>query len=210
MARIFDSLVRLLPGEQRYALEELWANAGSAALPDLLAGLTDRNTVLVLDDLDDLQDAETGRFDSKELVSFLTAICSHRRPPLIVTTSRLPIGVRPSIGAHIARIEISEGLTAHHGTDLLRRFDADCEAGLRDLSDEQLRGAVDQVYGMPRGLELLVDYWSSRQTATLQAILSSRDAPEILLERLVSEGFQRLDAVGRDITRPVTAAALFG
>jgi hypothetical protein len=80
LARIFHALVRLLPAEQHDQLEEQWTNAGAGALPDLFAALADRKAVLVLDNLDDLQDPETGRLTSADLVSFLTAVCSHRQP----------------------------------------------------------------------------------------------------------------------------------
>jgi tetratricopeptide (TPR) repeat protein len=201
LARIFHALVRLLPAEQRDQLEEQWANAGADALPDLFAALADRKAVLVLDNVDDLQDPETGRLTSADLISFLTAVCSHRQPPVVVTTSQRPLGLPPRIGAHVIRIEIEEGLEVDDAVELLRHLDADGEAGLRDLPDAQLRQAVEHVHGMPRGLELLVALLAERQTATLQRIFDAHDTPEVLLGRLVSEGFKSLDAVGRDVLR---------
>ena len=88
-----------------------------------------------------------------------------------------------------------------HAAELLRHLDADGEAGVRDLPDAQLHQAIEHVHGMPRGLELLVALMAERQTATLQRIFDTDDAPEVLLGRLVSEGFRSLDTVGRDVLR---------
>ena len=217
LARIFHALIRLLPAERREQLEEQWTNARAGALPDLLAALAGRKAVLVLDNLDDLQDPETDRLTSTDLVFFLTAVCSHRRPPVVITTSQRPLGVPPALRAHVTRLEIDEGLAMNDAVELLRHLDADGESGVRDLPDAQLHQAIKQVYGMPRGLELLVALMAERRTATLQRIFNAHDTPEVLLGRLVFEGFKSLNAVGRDVLRlfaladtPLPVAALPG
>ena len=83
LARIFHALTRLLPQDQRDRLEEEWANAGADALPDLLTALRARNAVLVLDNLDDLQDPDTGELTNQGLITFLTAICRAPQPPIV-------------------------------------------------------------------------------------------------------------------------------
>jgi hypothetical protein len=65
LARVFHALTRLLPQGQGDRLEEAWGNAGADVLPDLLSALRARRAVLVLDNLDDLQDPDTGNSPTK-------------------------------------------------------------------------------------------------------------------------------------------------
>ena len=90
-ARIFHALTGLLPQDQGDGLEKAWANAGADVLPRLLTALRARNVVVVLDNLDDLQDRETGELTDRGVITFLTAIGRGSRPPVVITTSQHPI-----------------------------------------------------------------------------------------------------------------------
>jgi hypothetical protein len=206
LARIFHALTRLLPQDQGDRLEEMWANAGADALPDLLSALRASDAVLVLDDLDDLQDPDTGELTNQEFTSFLIAICRDPHPPIVVTTSQHPIELPLEAFGHFALLEIDDGLDADEAVELLRHLDFAHRAGLRDLPDEELRQAAERVYRMPRGLELLVALMAKRKTATLQRLLDAQDTPEVLLGKLVSEGFHSLDELGRDVVRLLALA----
>jgi len=206
LARIFHGLTRLLPQDQGDRLEEQWANAGADALPDLLTALRAGNAVLVLDNLDDLQDTDTGELTNQGLITFLTAICRDPQPPLVVTTSQHPIELPLEIFGHFSLLEIDDGLEANEAAELLRQLDADNHAGLRDLPDAELLQAAERVHRIPRGLELLVALMGKRRTATLRRLLDAQDTPEVLLGRLVSEGFHSLDEVGRDVVRLLALA----
>jgi tetratricopeptide (TPR) repeat protein len=205
LARIFHALTRLLPQDQGDRLEEQWANAGADALPDLLSALRARNAVLVLDNLDDLQNPDTGELTNQDLITFLTAICRDPHPPIVVTTSQRPIELPLETFGHFTVLEIDDGLDADEAVGLLRQLDADNRAGLHSLPDAELLQAAERVYRIPRGLELLVALMAKHRTATLQRLLDAQDTPEVLLGRLVSEGFHSLDELGRDV---VTLLAL--
>jgi hypothetical protein len=205
LARIFHALTRLLPQDQRDQLEEEWANAGADALPDLLTALRARNAVLVLDNLDDLQDPDSGELTDQGLIAFLVAMGRAPHPPIVVTTSQRPIELPLELFGHFVVLEIDDGLEADEAVELLRQLDASNRAGLRDLPDAELLQAVERVYRIPRGLELLVALMEKRRTATLRRLLDAQDTPEALLRGLVSEGFRSLDDVGRDV---VTLLAL--
>jgi hypothetical protein len=206
LARIFHALSSLLPQGQRDRLEESWANAGAEALDDLFSAIRDRKIVIVLDNLDDLQDQETGRLTGDDLLRFLTAACRYRNPPLVITTSQHPLGLPSEISVYVTRIDIAEGLDLEEAVELLRQLDSDGEAGLRDLPDRELQRAAELVHGIPRGLELLAGQLTDRRTATLQRILEAKDTPEVLLGRLVSEGFHSLGSVGQDVVRLLALA----
>ena len=109
LARIFHALSRLLPQDQRDRLEEAWANAGADVLPDLLTALRARNVVLVLDNLDDLQDPDTGELTNQDLITFLTAICRAPQPPIVITTSQHPIELPLEIFGHYILLEMDDG-----------------------------------------------------------------------------------------------------
>jgi tetratricopeptide (TPR) repeat protein len=205
LARIFHALADLLPQDQRDRLEKQWTNVRTGALPGLLAALRPRNAVLVLDDLDGLQDPETGEFTNPEIVTFLTAVCRDPQPPLVVTTSRYPVELPLEILGRFAPLEIDDGLEADDAVELLRELDA--YDRLRDLPDGELRQAVERVYRMPRCIQLLVHLLGRRRrTATLRRLLDAKDTPEALLSELVSEGFHSLDEVGRDVVRLLALA----
>ena len=205
LARIFHALADLLPQDQRDRLEKQWTNVRTGALPGLLAALRPRNAVLVLDDLDGLQDPETGEFTDPEIVTLLTAVCRDPQPPLVVTTSRYPVELPLEILGRFTPLEIDDGLEADDAVELLRELDA--YDRLRDLRDGELRQAVERVYRMPRGIQLLVHLLGRRRrTATLRRLLDAKDTPEALLSELVSEGFHSLDEVGRDVVRLLALA----
>jgi tetratricopeptide (TPR) repeat protein len=205
LARIFHALADLLPQDQRDRLEEQWTNVRTGALPGLLAALRPRNAVLVLDDLDGLQDPETGELTNPEIVTFLTAICRDRQPPLVVTTSRHPIELPLEILGRFAPLEIDDGLEADDAVELLHQLDA--YDRLRGLSAAELRQAVERVYRMPRGIQLLVHLLGrKRRTDTLRRLLDAKETPEALLDELVSEGFHSLDEVERDVVRLLALA----
>jgi tetratricopeptide (TPR) repeat protein len=206
LARVFHALTRLLPQDHGDRLEEEWANAGADALPDLLVALRARRVVLVLDNLDDLQDPDTGELINQGLVTFLTAICRDPQPPMVVTTTQRPIELPLEVFGHFTILEIDDGLEANEAVELLRQLDADNQAGLRDLPEAELLQAAERVYRIPRGLELLTALLQRRRTATLRRVLDAQDAPEVLLGRLVSEGFFGLDEVGRDVVRLLALA----
>lgn len=206
VARIFHALTGLLPQDQGDRLEKAWANAGADVLPDLFTALRARNTVVVLDNLDDLQDRDTGELTDEGVINFLTAICRGLRPPIVITTSQHLIELPPELFGHFTPLEIDDGLEAHEAAELLRRLDENNRAGLRDLPEAELLQAAERVYRMPRGLELLVGLMARRKTATLQRLWDARDTPEKLLGQLVSEGFHSLDEVERDVVRLLALA----
>jgi tetratricopeptide (TPR) repeat protein len=198
LARIFHALAELLPQDQRDLLEKQWTNARTDVLPDLLAALRARNAVLVLDDLDRLQDRETGELTSDDLVTFLTAVCRDPQPPVIVTTSQHPIEFPLEILGRFTPLEIDDGLEVDDAVGLLRQLDA--YDRLRDLPGAELRQAVERVYRMPRGIQLFVQLLGrKRGTATLRRLLDAKDPPEAVIEQLVEEGFHSLDEVERDV-----------
>jgi len=205
LPRIFHSLTRLLPEDEGDRLEKAWASVGADALPDLLTALRARNAVLALDNLDKLQNPDTGELTDQGVIAFLTAIFRDPRPPVVITTSEKPIGLRGIFG-HFTLLEITDGLDPDGAAELLRKLDENNLAELRDLPEAVLLQAAERVYRMPRGLELLVGLMAERRTATLQRIWDARDTPEILLGELVSAGFRSLDEIGRDVVRLLALA----
>jgi tetratricopeptide (TPR) repeat protein len=201
VGRVYHELARLVDDEQRNRLETLWRNAGPEAVPELLSALRDYDAVLVLDNLDDVQDADTGALADDGLTSLLSSVCRTTRPPVVVTTSQRPLTLPADLRHHVRRIELDEGLEVLDAVQLLRRLDDNGDAGLRDLPDSTLLQVVERVYCMPRALELLVSLVADSQTATVQGLFDAGDTPEELLRALVSEGFASLDPVDRDVVR---------
>ena len=98
LAYIFQQIAELLPESEQARLSNRWASAGEATLDDLFDSLRARRVVVVLDNLDDLQEPETGEFRTRDVPTFLTAVATAPRAPQVVTTSQqrplLPMDVR--------------------------------------------------------------------------------------------------------------------
>lgn len=202
--RVFHALTRMLGGPAYERLERLWDSHDPQAIYELFEAVESLNVVLVLDNLDDLQDPATGQLKDVDLESFLDAACRVPRPPLIVTTSQKPLALPSELNHHVYRIEIAEGLELQDAIAYVREADAHGAAGLRDAPEDVVVHLVDKVHRLPRGLELLVSLRTDDPAFVLD---EDPDATvEEAIEHLVTEGFESLDRVERDVVQHLALA----
>ncbi|MDP5181589.1 trypsin-like peptidase domain-containing protein [Blastococcus sp. BMG 814] len=206
LSGLYEALAGLLPPEERSRLSENLKNVRERALPALWQALSARRAVVVLDNLDDLQDPGTGELLDAEVVAFLDSACRAPAGQTVVTTSQRPLRLPGDLVSHVRELELDAGLPEEDAVHVLRAI-APGGQGLRELSDEQLRQAARTLHGIPRGLELLARLLTDDPFAA-QDVLESDVPPEELVRQLVSQGWTRLDAIGRAVVGLLAAAGI--
>lgn len=206
LATVFDAVASLADDETAARLRRRWDNAKGAALPALWEAVRRTRVVVVLDNLDDVQDPDTGRLQALDLLQFLESVCRTPYPQRVVTTSQrsldLPVELLPNV--HEERLE--EGLGPEDALALPRAMQG-ASPGLAAATDDQLVDAADRLHGVPRGLELLARE-VNRDPFFLDDLLASDTAPGPLLAELVSRSFTGLDGVGRRVVALLALAAV--
>ena len=148
----------------------------------------------MLDHLDDLQNGETFQLRDEGLVELLVSAGMTPHPPRWTTTSRQPLNLPPELLANVEVRELADGLSEADGVALLRSF-PDHSGRIRRESDERLAQVVRTVHGIPHGLELVVSIASTDQFF-IDTLLESSEAPDELIEKLVSQNYEALDDAG--------------
>lgn len=87
--------------------------------------------------------------------------------------------------------ELRDGLTSADGVALLRSF-PDPNGSIGVESDDRLAQIVGLVEGVPHGLELVASN-ASNDRSFIGKLLAVTEAPEAILERLVSRNYENLD-----------------
>jgi tetratricopeptide (TPR) repeat protein len=207
LARVYETLTCLAPASDQQRLRRRWDNIGRDALPGLWEALRRRRVVVVLDNLDDLQDPESGVLDDEETRDFLASACRTPWPPRVVTTSVRPLVLPSELRPHVASLELVDGLPDADAVAVLRALDSYGVAGLDELDDEELVAAARRVHGVPRGLELLAQLLEDDPYA-LEQVLASPAAPEELLSQLVAASYTLLTGPERAVVGVVALAGV--
>ena len=123
----------------------------------LLEAFRQERVVVLLDNFEDVVDAETGDIRDEELDEALHAWLNlpHHGIKAILTTRIAPRGLGLVEPGRQARLELDEGLDSPYAEAVLRAMDADGTVGLRDAPEETLSEARQRTRGYPRALEAL-------------------------------------------------------
>src|SRR4051812_11093807 len=208
LARIFSEMASLLPQDQGDRLSARWVSAGADALDDLFEALRDRHVVVVLDNLDDLQDPETGELRDREVLCFLDAVWRTPYPLSVITTSQQPLGLPAEIANDVTLVPLQDGLEPKIAASLLRRLDRDGAARLRDAEETVLESLASRVAGLPRGLQMIVAYLRSHRVSGIRRLLDADHPPEEVLRDLVSVVYEELADAERRVIELVAVAGV--
>ncbi len=232
---LYSDLLKLLPPEAVRHLESLYKNpqtSTEAKMRALLAAFPHGRIVVLLDNFEDVVDAETLVLRDAELEEALTALL--QAPPhavkVIITTRIAPRNLALVQPARQTRLDLDEGLDSPFAENILREMDVDGKVGLKSAPEELLAEARFRTRGFPRALEALFAILSADRDTTLREILenaANRSAvfqtaphsgallPENVVRDLVGEAFDRLDSVATKVMqalaiyhRPVTPTAV--
>lgn len=202
LARVFEELTRLVPEPTAGDLWKEWEGNGRLALPSLWQALENRRYVLVLDNLDDKQDA-AGALTDPELVALLDSVCHASSPPRVVTTSQRSLDLPPAVQPCVQELVMDEGLDSAHAVRLLRSIRGGHT--LEKYDDEELSRATRRLEGIPRGIELLADLLKKNPLAVRRVLASDATADTVVAE-LVSTAFTGLDAVAKQVVELLALA----
>lgn len=220
--KLFSDLCKLLPDGAAESVLKVYQNAQLAPadkMKALLEKFSDLPAVVVLDNLEDAIEPNTGRLADPELSTALRSALElpHHTVKLILTTRTAPrdlIRVQPG---RQSVLHLDEGLPSPYAEQILRQMDADSRVGLSTASEELLKLARDRTQGNPRALEALFAVLATDRATSLDEILNERpDAlPPDVLEAFIGEAYRRLDRSGQVVMqalavcgRPVPATAV--
>jgi tetratricopeptide (TPR) repeat protein len=195
LAGVFESLTRLLPDPLATRLRAEWDASHAAAFPSLWEALKGRRCVVVLDNLDDVQNPDTGEVLDTDLLTFIESACRTPFPPRLVCTSQRTLGLPPEMLAQVREFAIEDGLDGAHAIALLRSLVSE-DVSLEQFSDDELERATQRLGGLPRGIELLAHLLKNDPMA-LADLLESDTTLDGLMAELVSRAFFGLDEAGR-------------
>jgi len=232
---LYADLLKLLPEETARHLDSLYKNPHAdtdAKMRTLLAAFPHGRIVVLLDNFEDVVDAETLSLRDAELEEALTALLQAPAHAIkvIITTRVAPRSLALVQPARQTRLDLDEGLASPFAENILREMDVDGKVGLQTASDDLLSAARARTRGFPRALEALFAILSADRDTTLQEILdnaANRSAvfqtadkmsallPENVVRDLVGEAFDRLDLTAQKVMqalaiygRPVTPTAV--
>ena len=232
---LFTDLLKLLPPETAQPLESLYKNpqAGAEAkMRSLLAAFPHGRVIVLLDNFEDVVDAEALHLRDAELEEALAALLQAlaHAVKILITTRVAPRQLALVQPARQTRLDLDEGLDSPFAENILREKDVDGKLGLKTASENLLAEARVRTRGYPRALEALCAILSADRDTTLQEILdntANRSAvfqtaplsgallPENVVRDLVGEAFDRLDLTAQKVMqalaiyrRPVTPTAV--
>jgi tetratricopeptide (TPR) repeat protein len=219
---LYADLCKLLPDDIANQLDTLYRNPQASTelkMQSLLTYFSEGRVVLLLDNFEDVIDAETLNIRDSELDEALRALLHspQHNVKVILTTRIAPRELTLAQPARQRRIDLDDGLASPYAENILREMDADGKVGLRDATDDLLYEARQRTRGYPRALEALFAILSADRDTSLRDILDNteRVLPENVVKDLVGEAFSRLDPAAQRVMqalavygRPVTPAAI--
>jgi len=234
MPHLFADLCKLLPSETAGKLDALYRDphitmqkkmaALLSAFPPIRAEMQNGDAgvgpvILLMDNFEDVVDTETRQIKDAELDEAVRAILTH--PPhvvkVIMTTRIVPQNLPTIRPERQMPLPLDEGLESPFAEQILREMDAGGAIGLKDAPDKLLDEARKWMRGYPRALEALFAILAADRDTSLEEILADAEKllPENVVEVLVGEAFNRLDAAAQKVmqglaiyARPVTPTAL--
>lgn len=204
---LFADLCRLLSPETADELLQRYRDphrSPTALMRALLDAFPSGRVVVLLDNAEDVIDTEFGDFGITDaaLDEALRALLSApaHSVKVILTTRVAPRKLLLVQPERQRRLDLDEGLDSPYAEQVLRARDPDGRLGLKDAPDELLDRARQRTRGYPRALEALAAILAADRDTTLPELLAqTAQLPENVVEVLVGEAFNRLDALAQQV-----------
>src|SRR6185369_8959265 len=212
---LFYDLCKLVPEATAQYLDQLYKDpkqSVTAQMQALLAEFPAGRTVVLLDNFEDVVDAETQTIKEAELDEALRAMLE--APPhglkFIITTRVAPqsiLRVQPGLQDSV---ELDEGLKSPYAENVLKAMDPTGTLGL-NAPDAPLAEAREATRGFPRALEAVVGILRTDRSTDLRGLLAELrqlgSRAEDVVRDLVGEAFNRLDPLAQEVMQ---ALAVYG
>ena len=219
---ILEDLAQLLPDEVRSSIRAASRNPDippARKMQELLAALTGRRVLILLDALERMLDPNTLEFRDSDLSEALEAllVAPAHGVKLICTTRSLP---RPLMRVQSERqtfIDLIEGLQPPDAAELLKILDPSGALGLRNAEPDLLEEARRRTRGQPRALVALRRVLYVDDEKSLADLLEGTSGllPDEVVDALIGEAFDRLERPSQLVMqalavygRPVSSAAV--
>jgi len=220
-ANLFDDLCKLLPAASAEKLSALYREPQTSTeskTVQLLAAFQGLKQVIVLlDNFENVVDAEKGQVKDAELDEALRAIlhAPHHPVKIIITTRISARELDTFEPARQRLLPLDTGLQPEYAREAFVLMDEGNLVGIKNAGAELLNLAVTRTLGLPRALEALYAALRTDRFTTLQELLDLPILPEQVVQAYVGEAFNRLDTNAQKVmqalavyNRPVTPAAV--
>ena len=211
---LFGDLCRLLPAEQAKRMEELYREPKTPTRDKFLALLEHfqgQPVIVLLDNLEQLVDAETRDLTDGELDEALRAMLEapHHTVKILVTTRVAPHALALVQPQRQRTLPLDGGLESPYAENILRELDADGVVGLKAASDRTLGEVRQRTRGFPRALEAFYGSLAADRSTTLDELLAraAHALPDTVVETLVGEAFSRLDGTAQRVMQALAIYA---
>ena len=210
LERIFFDCAALLGGDREHDLHAVWRGqlTDQEKAEHLFDALGEGLYVILLDNFEDTLDADL-RIADPPLAAFFDALFCARSVPRVVLTSQLPVRFPTAASRYIRRIHLDAGLPTEEAISLLRDFDPNGDATLRDAEVERLAEAARRLHGIPLAIEVLAGTLLERRQegATLDGMLSTFVQQGDVVDQLTHGRYRDISA---DERLAVQTIALYG
>jgi tetratricopeptide (TPR) repeat protein len=204
---LFADLCRLLPTDSADQLRQQYRDphqTPAVLMRSLLDAFPSGRVVVLLDNAEDVIATDSGDFviTDAALDEALRALLSApaHGVKVILTTRVAPRGLLLTHPERQRRLDLDEGLGSPYAEQVLRARDPDGRLGLQAASDHLLDRARARTRGYPRALEALAAILSADRDTTLPELLTqTAPLPGNVVEILVGEAFNRLDASAQEV-----------
>lgn len=212
---LFYDLCKLVPEVAAKYLDQLYKDSKqrvTAQMQALLAEFSRGRTIVLLDNFEDVVDAETQTIKERELDEALRAMLEAPLHSLkfILTTRVTPqalLRVQPGLQD---TLELDQGLKSPYAENVLKAMDTGGTLGL-NAPDTPLGEAREATRGFPRALEAIVGILRTDRSTDLRGLLKELQElgskAEDVVHNLVGEAFNRLDPLAQEVMQ---ALAVYG
>jgi tetratricopeptide (TPR) repeat protein len=212
---LFADLPRLLADDAAERLKQLYQDPKQTIRDQMLALLEafpNGCTVVLLDNFEDVVDTAIEPFEITDAAlnaALHTVLTAPQHGVKLILTTRVAPGrllrVQP---ARQRRLDLDEGLGSPYAENILREMDPDGTLGLKTASAELLAAARERTGGYPRALEALVAILAADRDTSLPELLAETSSLlGDVVEELVGEAFNRLDALAQQVMQTL---AIYG
>lgn len=197
---LFNDLCRLLPSDLADKLKNLFEDGQKpvrSKMLTLLEEFQEKPVILLLDNLENVIDAEKGILIQEDLDEALKTILEapEHKVKVIITTRVSPSKLMSYQAENQRTLEVIDGLEKKYAIILLRALDKDSTLGLAKATDDVLEKICVNTRGFPKALEAFYGVLSADRSTSLDELLAQtqKTLPENVVEKLVGEAFSRLD-----------------
>lgn len=208
--RILLDLGRLLPDVDRAVMESVVQNSELDSILKiniLLEKISTQHVILLLDNLETLQDPQSGTLMDSTLQVFIEKVLQQSSAISLLITSREPLSLPRALKTWDHIISLEDGLSTDEGVALLQKLDPSGLTELRTAPVSKLNSVVENLGGFPRALEALAGMLLEDPLLRLDDLLNDISSRQDELSNLVVQ--QALARLEVNSMRVLQALAIY-